>query len=319
MNVLDLFSGGGGGILAAKMLGHRIVCSVEIDSYCRRVLVQRQNEGLLEPFPIWNDVTTFDGRHWRGIVDIVQGGFPCQDLSTANNKAEGLKGKRSGLWFEMLRIVREVRPGFVFVENVPTLVSRGLDTVLGGLAEIGYDAEWLMLGADDVGAPHVRKRMWILGRNADLSNLETVTKIPGRADAEYRGVRGDGSDPNGFRKQQSKRRVENERRRTGDVGNEMANTESTGREARSEPKRSAKAVAESPSMVKMFPTVTAQDAKNNCAQSQLKRNTPPLNAVVEGSLNPEWVELLMGWPCGWTSLEAGAVTGRKTCREPQRT
>lgn len=167
MNELALFAGAGGGILGGKLLGWRTVCAVERDAYAAAVLAQRQNDGLLEPFPIWSDVTTFDGKPWSGIVDVVSGGFPCQDISCAGT-GEGLDGERSGMWKEMARIVREVRPGFVFVENSPILTSRGLGRVLGDLAEMGYDAEWGVLGAADVGAAHLRERIWIVAHTLRL-------------------------------------------------------------------------------------------------------------------------------------------------------
>ena len=129
--------------------------------------MQRQNEGYLPPFPIWDDVCTFDGRPWSGIVDVVSGGFPCQDISAAGT-GKGLDGARSGLWLEMARIIGEVRPAFCFVENSPMLTSRGLGTVLGDLAALGYDAEWGVLGAADVGAPHQRDRIWIVAYTSGL-------------------------------------------------------------------------------------------------------------------------------------------------------
>lgn len=165
MNELHLFAGAGGGILGSELLGIRTVCAVELEPYPASVLLARQNDGLLPPFPVWDDVRTFDGRPWRGLVDVVSGGFPCQDISAAG-KGAGIDGARSGLWREMHRIVGEVRPKYVFVENSPMLTSRGLGCVLGDLAAIGYDAEWMVLGADDVGAPHERKRMWILAVNS---------------------------------------------------------------------------------------------------------------------------------------------------------
>lgn len=159
MNELALFAGAGGGILGGHLLGWRTVCAVEIEEYPRSVLLARQDDGLLPPFPIWDDICTFDGRPWRGVVDVVSGGFPCQDISAAG-KGAGITGERSGLWREMARIVGEVRPRFVFVENSPLLVGRGLAVVLDDLAEMGYDARWGVVGADDAGAPHRRKRFW---------------------------------------------------------------------------------------------------------------------------------------------------------------
>ena len=166
MNELALFAGAGGGILGGMLLGWRTVCAVEIDSYCQRVLAERQNDGTLEPFPIYPDVCEFDGREWRGAVDVVSGGFPCQDISSAG-KGAGITGERSGLWSEMARIIGGVRPRFVFVENSPALTSRGLGTVLGDLAAMGFDAEWGVLGAHHVGAPHLRARIWIVARDTD--------------------------------------------------------------------------------------------------------------------------------------------------------
>ena len=162
MNELALFAGAGGGILGGKLLGWRTVCAVEWEPYPASVLCARQNDGLLPPFPIWDDVQTFDGKPWRGIVDVVSGGFPCQDISAAG-KGAGIDGERSGMWGEMARIVYEVRPKYVSVENSPMLTSRGLGRVLGDLASMGFDARWGVLGANAVGAPHQRERIWICG------------------------------------------------------------------------------------------------------------------------------------------------------------
>jgi len=163
LNELALFAGAGGGILGGHLLGWRTVCAVEWEPYPASVLCARQNDGLLPPFPIWDDVQTFDGKPWRGIVDVVSGGFPCQDISAAGRGA-GIDGERSGMWREMARIIHEVRPRFAFVENSPMLTSRGLGTVLGDLASMGFDARWGVLGAADVGANHQRDRIWIVAR-----------------------------------------------------------------------------------------------------------------------------------------------------------
>ncbi|MBP8150013.1 MAG: DNA cytosine methyltransferase [Limnohabitans sp.] len=161
MNELALFAGAGGGILGGHLLGWRTVCAVERDAYAAQVLAQRQNDRILRPFPIWSDVTTFDGRPWRGIVDVVSGGFPCQDISSAG-KGAGIEGERSGLWNHMRRIIREIRPRRVLVENSPALTSRGLGKVLGDLAAMGFNAEWGVISAADTGAPHLRERIWIV-------------------------------------------------------------------------------------------------------------------------------------------------------------
>jgi DNA (cytosine-5)-methyltransferase 1 len=162
---LALFAGAGGGILGGHLLGWRTVCAVERERYAADVLVARQNDGSLPPFPIWDDVCTFDGRDWCGRVDVVSGGFPCQDISAAG-KGAGIGGERSGLWGHMARVIGEVRPKFAFMENSPMLTGRGLGVVLGNLADLGFDAEWCVLGASDVGAPHLRKRIWILAHAA---------------------------------------------------------------------------------------------------------------------------------------------------------
>ena len=170
MNELALFAGAGGGILGGHLLGWRTVCAVEWEPYPASVLCARQNDGFLPPFPIWDDIQTFDGRPWRGIVDVVSGGFPCQDISAAG-KGAGIDGERSGMWREMARIIHEVRPRFVLVENSPMLTSRGLGSVLGDLASMGFDAKWGVLGAADVGAPHQRDRIWIIA-NSKRTGLE---------------------------------------------------------------------------------------------------------------------------------------------------
>lgn len=164
MRELALFAGGGGGILGGQLLGWTPVCAVENDSAARDVLLARQLDGSLGRFPIWDDARTFDGKPWRGHVDVITGGFPCQDISDAGKK-EGIKGERSSLWVEMCRIIHEVQPAWVLVENAEGLVRRGLRALLWDLAEIGFDAEWGVLGASKVGAPHRRNRLWLVAKN----------------------------------------------------------------------------------------------------------------------------------------------------------
>lgn len=164
MNELALFAGAGGGILGGYLCGFQTVCAVEIEEYPRKVLLQRQEDGMLPYFPIWDDICTFDGLPWQGKIDVITGGFPCQDISAAG-KGKGLAGARSGLVFEMLRVVEEVQPRFVFAENSPLLRTRGLGEILYQLDHLGYDAKWCVLGAWHVGASHKRNRMWLLAHS----------------------------------------------------------------------------------------------------------------------------------------------------------
>ena len=175
MYELELFAGAGGGILAQQLLGHQVIAAVEISPYCRAVLLQRQRDLCLPLFPVWDDVTTFRAdnpecaaffEYLRSIRDdlCVSGGFPCQDISSCG-KGRGISGAKSGLWHEMARIVREIQPAFVFAENSPLLTTRGLETVLASLAEMGYDAKWCVLGAGHLGYPIKRDRLWILGKH----------------------------------------------------------------------------------------------------------------------------------------------------------
>ena len=175
MYELELFAGAGGGILGKNLLGFRTVGAVEIEPYCRRVLLQRQRDLCCPMFPIWDDVKTFriDNEECRAYIEwlctirdklTISGGFPCQDIS-ASGKGRGITGRKSGLWFEMARIIGEIRPAFAFVENSPMLATRGLEGVLASLAEMGYDAKWCVLGAGHLGYPIKRDRLWILGKH----------------------------------------------------------------------------------------------------------------------------------------------------------
>lgn len=161
---LALFAGAGGGILGGKLLGWRTVCAVEINPFCARRLMQRQNEGHLPPFPIWDDVRTFDGTDWRGIVDVVSGGFPCQAYSSA---ASG-RNNADDLWPEMLRIVADVAPRYVFAENV---AKRAIESAANDLEKMGYETRAIPFSAADMGADHVRERFWLLAYTDDEGEL----------------------------------------------------------------------------------------------------------------------------------------------------
>lgn len=178
MNVLDLFSGIGGFSLGLERAGMRTLAFCEIDPFARAVLAQH-----------WPEVFCFeDVRHVTkdildtfglGPVDLVCGGFPCQDISLAG-KGAGLAGERSGLFFEIARLASEIRPRWLLLENVAALRSRGLDTVLRELAALGYDAQWHCVPASAVGAPHRRDRVWVVANAPEFGRGEERPDSSGR-------------------------------------------------------------------------------------------------------------------------------------------
>ena len=164
LNELALFAGAGGGILGGHLHGWRTVCAVEWDPYAACVLAARQNDGLLLPFPIWDEIQTFDGRPWRGIVDVVSGGFPCQ----AYSKAAAGRNTADDLWPEMRRVVADVAPRYVFAENVSRVA---IDQAAEDLESMGYKTRAIALSAADMGADHVRTRHWLLAYADNESEL----------------------------------------------------------------------------------------------------------------------------------------------------
>ena len=206
LRVLDLFSGIGGFSLGLERTGgFETVAFCEIEDYPRRVLAKHWPK-----VPIYHDVRTLtaDALSRDGIsVDVICGGFPCQDISGAG-KGAGLAGERSGLWREYARIIGELRPSLIIVENVAMLLSRGLGDVLGDMAALGYDAEWHCIPASAIGAPHERDRVWVLanasrrrcsgsgegevqlaGRNEIVGAGEDVADATGERRAETRQLR----------------------------------------------------------------------------------------------------------------------------------
>jgi DNA (cytosine-5)-methyltransferase 1 len=146
--------------LGSVLLGWRTVAAVEIEPYCREVIMRRQRDHVLPLFPIWDDIRTFDGKPWRGRVDIVTAGFPCQRFSVAG-KRQGASDERN-MWPDTIRVIREVRPRFALLENVPGLLHSGyFGQILGSLATSGYGARWDCIPASALGAPHQRDRLWI--------------------------------------------------------------------------------------------------------------------------------------------------------------
>jgi DNA (cytosine-5)-methyltransferase 1 len=156
LRVIDTFSGIGGFTLAGKILGgFETVCFVEREPFCQKILRKHWPH-----IPIHNDIRTFQPE--MGSADVICGGFPCQDISLAGKQAGIHHGTRSGLFYELMRVVRLVRPRFLVLENVSAILSNGLDVVLGELAEAGFDAEWACVPASAVGACHQRDRWWLV-------------------------------------------------------------------------------------------------------------------------------------------------------------
>ena len=194
--VLDLFSGIGGFSLGLERAGMRTVAFCEIEHYPRAVLRKHWPD-----VPCYDDIRTLTAERLKadGIVpNVICGGFPCQDISTAG-KGAGIDGERSGLWREYARLIGEVRPEFAIVENVAALLGRGLSRVLEDLASLGYDAEWHCIPASYVGAPHRRDRLWIVaytghlrGRNGTINIVETFSETSRfsetLADSEFSGL-----------------------------------------------------------------------------------------------------------------------------------
>jgi DNA (cytosine-5)-methyltransferase 1 len=167
IRTMHLFAGAGGGILADLILGHQPVVAVEWDKYACNVLRERAADGWFDGLDVWEgDVREFAAHDWQGRVDCIHAGFPCQDISVAGSQAGVGEDTRSGLYREVLRIADEVRPEYIFLENVAAIVTGDdgamLRTVAGDIASRGYDAVWLCLSAAQVGANHKRDRWWLL-------------------------------------------------------------------------------------------------------------------------------------------------------------
>lgn len=181
LRVIDTFSGIGGFTLAGEQLGgFETICFVEREPYCQKILRKHWSH-----IPIHNDIRTFEPE--MGSADVICGGFPCQDISLAGRQAGIREGTRSGLFYELMRVVRLVRPRFIVLENVSAILSNGLDVVLGELVEAGFDAKWACIPASAVGACHQRDRWWLVaysnhkgsqGLRKELELHQSGGKIP---------------------------------------------------------------------------------------------------------------------------------------------
>ena len=172
LKILDTFAGIGGFSYAAHELvgGFETTQFVEIDPFCQKVLKKH-----FPKVPCHDDIKTFTA--YPGQYDVITGGFPCQDISVAGRKEGITKQSRSGLFYELIRVIRLVRPKFVVMENVAAILNNGLDIVLGELSEAGYDAEWSIISASSLGAAHRRSRWWCIATVTNSNSKGLQRKI----------------------------------------------------------------------------------------------------------------------------------------------
>lgn len=193
MRTLHLFGGVAGGLFADLILGHTPVCYVELNSHACRIVRGMVSAGWFPGLTVIEQsvadqpilggaavVAGFDPSHWKGRVDCLSAGFPCQDLSLAG-KGAGIHGKRSGLYREAIRCIEVIRPAWVFLENVPAIRSRGRHVVIADLVALGYSYRDGVLAAADVGAPHLRKRWWCVAKRNDVADPAADTNGDQRA------------------------------------------------------------------------------------------------------------------------------------------
>lgn len=181
MRTMHLFAGAGGGLLADLILGHQPVVAVEWEPYACQVLRERAADGWFPGLHVWEgDVRLFDPSEYAGSVDCIHAGFPCQDISLAGNQAGLGEGTRSGLYREVLRIARIIRPRKLYFENVTAIIGGGLEQILADLAAMGFSARWCCLRASDVGGLHNRDRWWLLADSESFNGEARDSVEPSR-------------------------------------------------------------------------------------------------------------------------------------------
>lgn len=319
MKALSLFSGIGGLDLGAQACGIEPVAFCEIEPFPVEVLKKR-----FPDVPVLPDVRKVNGNDYRGTVDVIFGGFPCQDLSVAGRRAGLIDADgsvtRSGLWFEMLRIISEARPRFVVAENVSGAINAALDVVQNGLEDEGYKVRTILLPASAVGAPHQRERIFIIavrndvyGRLADCVNgrFSWSQKIGDSTEKRSKLV---DEYPFGCCEDRDNWRTPTER----DFKGSGTEDHYQMRLAKGLPNYLNEQVAHEEHN---WPTVTAS-GNERTGSTQYKEgsmhsaNLGQIDDLTErtegnnakGQLNPAWVEQLMGYPNGWTDPECDEVT-----------
>ena len=291
LRVLDLFSGIGGFSLGLERTGgFSTVAFCEIEPFPRRVLAKHWPE-----VPCYDDVRTLTAERLRadGIcVDVICGGFPCQDISVAGAGAGITDGTRSGLWSEIARLVGELRPDFVLVENSSALLGRGLGRVLGDLAALGYDAEWHCIPASALGAPHQRDRVWIV---AYPNDTKRGAQHSARQRLAWRTPYHNGS------------KVQIDLAQAVKLWPTPTVCGNYNRKGASKTSVNGLATA-----VRLWTTPCADDTGHR--RKKYAQGGTPLSMQAGGPLNPVWVEWLMGFPLGWTELPASATRSSRRSR-----
>jgi DNA-cytosine methyltransferase len=276
LNVLDIFSGIGGFSLGLEAAGMQTVAFCEINSFCQKTL-----KNHWQSVPVFPDITVLHKEDLKSLpqIDIIAGGFPCQDISIAGKK-KGITAKRSGLWKEYKRLINEIRPKYAIIENVANLRSTGLVSVLQDLWAIGYDAEWHCIPASAFGAPHRRDRIWIIA-HTDCKRCEC------RAYNKQRGYL-----QNNCHREHSKTQQE------WDIGESR-----TSQICKILPDADQQGLQRCRGFEKISPICTQEKiGMYYCSRGIKQWGEEPLEVprLKDERLNPDWVEWLMGYPISWT-------------------
>lgn len=276
LNVLDIFSGIGGFSIGLEAASMQTVAFCEINPFCQKIL--KKHWPLI---PVFSDITTIHKEDLKALlpIDVIAGGFPCQDVSIAGKK-KGINAKRSGLWKEFVRLINEIRPKYAIIENVANLRSTGLISVLQDLWKIRYDAEWHCIPASAFGAPHRRDRIWIIAY-PDCKRWDSRT---------YNKQRGYIPD--------NKNRQHSETQQEWDIGESRVS-----QICKVLPDSDCQRLQRCGGFEEISPICTQEQVSMYYSSRGIKQwGKEPLEVprLKDDRLNPDWVEWLMGYPISWT-------------------